>query len=41
LKYGVDALPANYLLDREGKIIGKDLRGAELEESVAAALAKK
>jgi peroxiredoxin len=40
LKYGVDALPANYLLDREGKIIGKNLRGAELEEKVAAALAK-
>ena len=41
LEYGVDALPANYLLDREGKIIAKDLRGGELEKQVAAALAKK
>jgi peroxiredoxin len=40
-KYGVQSIPATYLLDREGKIIGKDLRGAALEEAVATALAKK
>jgi len=41
LKYGVNTLPANYLLDGEGKIIAKDLRGSELGEKVAAALEKK
>jgi peroxiredoxin len=40
-KYGVNSIPATYLLDGEGKIIGKDLRGEELEKAVAAALAKK
>jgi peroxiredoxin len=29
--YGIQAIPASYLLDKEGKIIGKNLRGAELE----------
>ena len=29
--YGVQAIPANFLLDKEGKIIGKNLRGDELE----------
>lgn len=28
--YGVKAIPMNYLLDKEGKIIAKSLRGAEL-----------
>jgi peroxiredoxin len=41
VKYGVNSIPATYLLDREGKIIGKDLRGEELEKAVVAALAKK
>ena len=41
LQYGVNRIPANYLLDREGKIIGKDLHGAELKEKIAEALAKK
>ncbi len=40
-KYGVNSIPATYLLDGEGKIIGKDLRGENLEKAVAAALAKK
>jgi thiol-disulfide isomerase/thioredoxin len=40
MKYGIDAIPANFLLDGEGKIIGKDLRGDELDKAVAAALAK-
>jgi thiol-disulfide isomerase/thioredoxin len=40
-KYGVQSIPATFLLDREGKIIGKDLRGAELDTAVANALARK
>lgn len=40
-QYGVNSIPATYLLDREGKIIGKGLRGEKLEAAVAAALAKK
>lgn len=40
-KYGVNSIPATYLIDREGKIIASDLRGEKLEEAVAAALAKK
>jgi peroxiredoxin len=40
-KYGVSSLPATYLLDGEGKIIGKDLRGGDLEAAVTKALAKK
>jgi peroxiredoxin len=39
-KYGVRSIPATFLLDPEGKIIGKDLRGPALEEAVSAALAK-
>ena len=41
VQYGVNSIPATYLLDAEGKIIGKDLRGEELEQAVAAALVKK
>jgi peroxiredoxin len=41
VKYGVNSIPATYLLDGEGKIIGKDLRGEELETAVTKALAKK
>ena len=40
-KYGIDTIPATYLLDGEGKIIGSNLRGKELETAVAQALAKK
>jgi peroxiredoxin len=40
-KYGVNSIPATYLLDGEGKIIGKNLRGEALEEAVGKALAKK
>ncbi len=39
-KYGVKSIPATFLLDGQGKIIGKDLRGPDLEEAVSAALAK-
>ena len=38
--YGVNSIPATYLLDGEGKIIGKDLRGEALEKAVAEALKK-
>jgi peroxiredoxin len=41
MQYGVNSIPATYLLDRAGTIIGKDLRGEDLENAVAAALAKK
>jgi peroxiredoxin len=40
-KYGVNSIPATYLLNGEGVIIGKDLRGEALDEAVAKALAKK
>jgi len=40
-KYGINSIPATYLLDSEGKIIGNNLRGKELEAAVAEALAKK
>jgi len=41
VKYGIDSIPATYLLDGEGKILGKNLRGEALETAVATALAKK
>jgi len=34
-KYGVQSIPANFLLDKEGKIITSNLRGAALEEELA------
>lgn len=33
--YGIKAIPANLLLDKDGKIIAKDLRGADLEKKLA------
>ena len=33
--YGIKAIPFNLLLDREGKIIAKDLRGVELNKKLA------
>jgi peroxiredoxin len=41
VKYGIHSIPATYLLDREGKIIDRDLRGEELEAAVTKALASK
>ena len=40
-KYGINSIPATYLLDSEGKIIASNLRGDDLEAAVAQALAKK
>ncbi|MHB8520319.1 MAG: TlpA family protein disulfide reductase [Limisphaerales bacterium] len=39
-KYGVTSIPATYLLDGEGKILAKNLRGGALEAEVGKALAK-
>jgi len=39
--YGVEAIPFTLLLDKEGKIIDKGLRGKELEEKIQQALAAK
>jgi peroxiredoxin len=39
-EYGINSIPATFLLDGEGKIIAKDLRGDALEQAVAKALAK-
>jgi peroxiredoxin len=41
VKYGVNSIPATYLLDGQGTIIGKDLRGEDLDKAVAKAVAKK
>lgn len=41
VKYGIRSIPMTYLLDGNGKIIGKNLRGQELTDAVATALAGK
>jgi peroxiredoxin len=41
VKYGVNSIPATYLLDGQGTIIGNNLRGEQLEEAVSKALTKK
>ncbi|MEO6831183.1 MAG: TlpA disulfide reductase family protein [Chitinophagaceae bacterium] len=33
--YGVESIPSNFLLDKEGKIIARDLRGPALEAKLA------
>jgi peroxiredoxin len=37
-KYGIDSVPATFLLDRQGKIIAQDLHGNALEEALTKAL---
>jgi hypothetical protein len=32
--YGIKAIPMNYLLDKEGKIIAKNLRGDDLQKKL-------
>jgi thiol-disulfide isomerase/thioredoxin len=36
--YGVQGIPMNFLLDKDGKIIGKGLRGEDLENKLAEAV---
>jgi peroxiredoxin len=40
VKYGINSIPATFLLDGKGTIIGRDLRGEALDKAVAQALAK-
>lgn len=40
-KYGVQSIPTNFLLDRNGIILGESLRGADLDTAVNEALANK
>lgn len=41
VKYGVEAIPFAVLVGKDGKIIGKELRGEALEAAVVAGLAQK
>lgn len=38
--YGVMSIPANFLLDKDGKIIASNLRGADLDNKLAEVLGK-
>ena len=40
-KYGIQSIPATFLLDRDGKIIAADLRGEDLSAAVEKAVATK
>ena len=40
-KYGIQGIPATFLLNREGKIACKDLRGEELAAAIEKEIAKK
>jgi len=33
--YGVKSVPASFLIDPNGKVVGKDLRGEELNKTLA------
>jgi len=35
MNYNIRSVPFNYLLDREGKIVAKNLQGPELNNAVA------
>jgi peroxiredoxin len=39
-KYSIDSIPSTFLLDANGKIIAKNLRGPALEEAIKEAVAK-
>ena len=41
IQYGIQAIPQNFLLDPEGKIIAKNLRGEELDSKLAEIVEKK
>jgi peroxiredoxin len=38
VRYGIQSIPATFLIDGEGRIIARDLRGPALEQAVAKAL---
>jgi hypothetical protein len=35
ISYNIRSIPSNYLLDKEGKIIGKNLQGPELNTTLS------
>ncbi len=39
-QYQVESIPATFILDASGKVIAKDLRGADLRTKIALLLAK-
>ena len=39
-QYGVDQIPATFVIDSNGKIVGRDLRGSELRAKIAELLSK-
>ena len=39
-QYGIQSIPANFLIDPTGKIVGKNMRGEELEKQLTALLDK-
>jgi len=41
VKYGIEQIPSTFLLDGDGRIIARDLRGEELQSVVAKALSQK
>ena len=38
--YGITSIPATYLIDKQGKVLASNLKGAELEKAVELALGK-
>lgn len=40
VKYGISAIPQNFLIDPEGKVIGKDLRGENVSQMIASLMDK-
>jgi hypothetical protein len=38
LSYNIQSIPYNYLLDKEGKILAKNLTGTELDKALASIL---
>jgi thiol-disulfide isomerase/thioredoxin len=40
VSYGINSIPATFLIGRDGKVVARDLRGEKLDEAVAKELAK-
>jgi len=40
-QYNVEAIPATFILDANGKVVAQDLRGSALKEKILALLAAK